>query len=153
MTDWLTWLQRGAAVAITGIGLWMIIQGIGRALFRNREESWKAVEGTVTQSVIEEDRGGESTTFRARIEYTYRVGHITFIGDRVAPLQRLIRTRWAAEQLVGRYGLGRNIKVYFNPRNPGQSVLEPGRQIPTAIGLVAFGAVVCYMAWRWLQTT
>jgi hypothetical protein len=152
MTDWLNWLGRAAATALALGGIGVAAYGLRRALLRNSEESWRTVEGTVIRSVVEVDQGGESTTFRAHIEYTYLAGHITFIGERVAPLQTLGGTRWAAEQTVGKYGLGRKIKVYFNPLNPGESVLEPGRQIPTAIGLVAIGAVLCFMAWRWLQT-
>jgi hypothetical protein len=148
MIDWPILLFRGAAVCVTVAGLGMIVYGASRAIFRTRESSWKSTEGVITLSVVEEDTSDESRTHRARVEYTYQVGHVTYIGDRIAPLQKLMETQWSAQRAVGKYGLGRHIGVYFDPRNPGQSVLEPGRQISTAIGFIAFGAVLCFFGWN-----
>lgn len=70
MIDGMTLLFRGAAIGMTIAGLGMIVYGASRTIFRNREESWKTTEGTVTRSVVEEDPSGEAATYRAHIEYT-----------------------------------------------------------------------------------
>lgn len=153
MIDFSTWLERGAAVCVIGFGLGLIVHGARRTVFRNPEESWKQTEGTVTRSVVEVEDGEESTHYHPHIEYTYRVGYITYIGDRVAPLKSLTGSRWAADQTVRKYGLGRTIKVWFNPRNPGESLLEPGRQFSTSAGMAALGALIAFLALRWLLGT
>jgi Protein of unknown function (DUF3592) len=147
MSDWQTLFERLVAIAFFGAGLWMLVQGLARLLLPVRELSWTPVPGKITESFVHEDADSDGSTYAAKLQYTYHYHGINFIGERIAPLQIWSSFRLTAESFTRKYPRGREVIVFVNPRNPGTSVLEPGRQVIAASCYSLLGAVLCTVAW------
>lgn len=85
--------------------------------------------GTITHSEMGwyTDKDGD-TFVAADIRYRYTVGARTFDGDRLrfsTANFHTSETGWA-ERAVRRYPVGAAVGVYYDPRDPAQSLLQPG---------------------------
>ena len=143
MDDWQILLGRLIALACFGAGLWYLARGLARLVLPVREMKWVPVNGRITLSGVEPIDHGDSTSYVPELQYQYHYQGIDYINERVAPLEVLLNSRWSAESLARKYPRGREVAVYVNPRNPGQSVLEPGRQVFAATGYALLGVVLC----------
>ena len=74
------------------------------------------------------------------MRYRYAAGGATYNGDRFRFQFMLLRDRMESrdrELTLGRYRVGERVKVAVNPRDPSDSVLEPG---PDLEGILPLGA-------------
>jgi hypothetical protein len=147
MADWQTLFERLIAVVFCCVGLWLLVRGFARLCFTNPELAWKPVAGVIQESCVGKNDDGDGTTYEAKLQYGYHYGGINFIGNRIAPLQVWSSLRWTAESFARKYPRGREVTVYVDPRNPGKSVLEPGRQIVAALCLGLMGVAFITIAW------
>ncbi len=147
MADGQTLFERLVAVVLCGAGLWLLVQGLARLLLPVRELSWTPVPGKITESFVHEDSDSDGSTYAAKLQYTYHYHGINFIGERIAPLQIWSNFRGTAESFTRKYPRGREVIVYVNPRNPGKSVLEPGRQFMASVCYALLGVTLCMFAW------
>jgi len=134
------------AAILAAVGLWLLLQGLRRLLFRNPERQWRATEGTITESFVEEDTRGDGPTYWPRVKYRYDVDGISYVGECIAPFQG-VGFRSIARRERARYPAGRTVTVYVNPRNPGDAVLEPGQQVLRASIIAIAGSVLCGLAY------
>jgi hypothetical protein len=118
---------------LVAFGAWHVVKGLPRLLRSNPELAWKTADGDVIESYIAERDEAGGLGGEARLEYRYRVGDIEFIGSKVGPLTNFYGLRWSAEVQWNRYPRGSKVTVYFNPRNPGEAVLEPADQKGAAL--------------------
>jgi len=91
---------------------------------------WLDAPGKVTAASAELRGGGSasrSTYYAPLIRYTYVVNGREREGSRLRFGLTTARSRAAAEKLLAPYPVGAAIKVRYDPENPDQSVLEPGR--------------------------
>lgn len=116
---------------------------------------WPTATGRVTrcdviEEIIEEktDHDDKPTTTKLRhryqvdLRYAYRVGKRDFVGTEVAWGGTMISgLREVAEKEAAQYHPGQNVKVYYDPDQPGQAVLEPASR-EGALGPL-IGAAVC----------
>jgi len=116
---------------------------------------WPTASGRVTQcDVIEEiieeksDHDDKPTTsklqhrYQVALRYAYRVGKRDFIGTEVDWGGTMISgLREVAAEAAAKYRPGQNVKVYYDPDQPGQAVLEPASR-EGALGPL-IGAAVC----------
>lgn len=100
--------------------------------------NWPAVQGRVVSSevvVASQTSGGGTrrTSYRALIKYSYQVGTARFESVRVSfmgwgssagTMQRSDKS--AARSDANRYPRGAEVKVFYNPQDPSEAVLEPG---------------------------
>ena len=69
--------------------------------------------------------GGTSTSYYPRVTYEYEVLGHRYRGDRVNFGSAIgYGEPNTAQAVVDRYLPGNNIRVYYNPNNPGEAVLE-----------------------------
>jgi|GEM_PF-501983 len=118
----------------------------GYVMDRNSKLStqWVSVPGiilanTVTKHTSSSPRGGEHTYYNPGIRYEYKTpmgmmtnSSVTYSGDGSKNYRSM------AEKVSARYTVGKEVTVYFNPENPGESCLEPGRT-RGGITLIIFG--------------
>lgn len=116
---------------------------------------WPTAAGRITrcdviEEIIEErsDNDDKPTTTKLRhryqvdLRYAYRVGKRDFIGTEVNWGGTMISgLREVAEKAAARHRPGQNVKVYYDPDQPGQAVLEPASR-EGALGPL-IGAAVC----------
>ena len=124
-----------AGAGFTGIGIHGLASG-----FQSR--SWPSTESRIKQSKVERrtHRSGvdRTTAYFAVVTYEFTVHGASYMGDRVSSSD-VGRDSKFAERIVDRYPKGSITKVYYNPENPSECLLEPGVQgkafIAPSIGL------------------
>jgi hypothetical protein len=69
----------------------------------------------------------DSVAYEPSIKYAYSVAGRTYEHDTFTSVaSSVIRERAAADVLVGRYPVGGQVTVFYNPSRPDDSVLVPG---------------------------
>ncbi len=116
--------------------------------------SWPVTDGRITGSRVErvkQKKGG--TTYTADITYEYALDGRTFEGDRVWFGDDYSASDASAfRAAVGRYPVGRAVKVHYDPAEPAESVLEPGTTWSGSalyfigLGLMTLGGIVTLSA-------
>lgn len=70
--------------------------------------------------------GGSEWRYKNRVEYFYTVSGKKYSGNRRAVITFLTKNIQKADSIKERYSSNSSVIVYYCPRNPGKSVLEPG---------------------------
>jgi len=88
-------------------------------------QSWPATTGKVLTSRVEID-GGEYTSTRAYVLYEYEVRGRVYQSSQIQPGDRFRMSYHDRNQydIVEQYPVGATVTVFFDPSNPGESVLE-----------------------------
>ena len=91
--------------------------------------TWPQVNGLVTRSELEYQRRevvkSRKTDFKVNVSYEYVVDGKVYENDIVRFDQQMLSTD-RKQVLVGSYPTGKRVDVYYNPDDPGQSVLVRG---------------------------
>lgn len=103
--------------------------------------NWPVTQGTVMQSGIHsrqstDEDGFTSTTYGATVLYTYNVSGEEIRGSRRSFADTRTSSVRRAEQILERYPQGSSVTVYYHPDKPTLSVLEPGVNWLTYVGLI-----------------
>lgn len=113
----------GALVALLGVRL--IARGVA-------SRSWPTAEGSVLGAAVEREPasvgpGGRAYhLFSPAVEYEYEVRGERYSCSTVSAADMSTTNAARAERIAERYAPGSRVTVYYNPRRPGQAVLEPG---------------------------
>lgn len=91
-------------------------------------KSWPTTEGTIISSAIKSEhsiigRGGNN--YYPEVHYKYSVNNREFSSDRVVFGSLTSCTKNVVERMTNKYFPQRKVRVYYNPQNPGEAVLEP----------------------------
>ncbi len=127
--------MKGDPTALVFVSPWGVILGAFaiRALWKvTRSMFWPHVEGTILAADIglQQDRvnqfSGPPQRVVAHIRYRYTVAGREYMGERI----RLARTKSNLTRLaqadVQRFSEGARVKVYYDPDDPANAVLDPG---------------------------
>jgi hypothetical protein len=100
---------------------------------REREEEiqsrkWPSVEGKILHVSANEHVDEGHLTYFSKVVYQYKVGEQVYSNDRVEIGARSGRTQFHLKRWSDCYSAGRSVRVYHDPQNPTQSVLEPYSQ-------------------------
>jgi hypothetical protein len=144
-------ILTGAVVGQIG-GLMMIREG-------RASMSWPQVEGTITRVWIEKhtsksNSGSRTTRYHVHATYRYKVGQQTYLRRRHSVEHTRWRSltsrrraqRWASKNAP----VGRRVRVFHDPANPGQTVIVRGTSFGIH-GLVFFSALFLGVGWVFLQ--
>jgi len=123
---------------LLAVGVFASIHGVYYVYSVNKTQSWPSVDGVIERSFVDKSISDGRTRYRAKIRYIYSVDDISYIGDRVKFGANLNKS--SAESIVKKYGIDRKVKVYFDPINPSDAVLEPGVSL-IVLGYPAFGVL------------
>ncbi len=111
-------------------------------------QTWPSVMGKVTASSVEvstssDSDGGTSTSYYPAVTYDYEVLGHRYSSNRVVFGFRVgSGNRAQAQTVVDRYIPGNSIRVYYNPNNPGEAVLERTSQSSNIVKWIAILIVV-----------
>lgn len=143
----------GALIILIGLA---IIVAAWTVNLRTRRKAggaraWPQAPGRITASdvvhKVETDADNRlQDIFYVRPTYAYEVDGRALTGERVSfGASSRFESRKAAEALAGRYPVGRDVAVLYNPRKPQESALESARPnfvlpivLSLAGGFVAF---------------
>ncbi len=87
---------------------------------------WPQATGTITVSRLVQTTYHQRKTFRGEIRYTYEVAGAEYSSTRVSFRRVNAGARDGWQQLIAVYPAGKSVPVFYNPKDPSFSVLEPG---------------------------
>lgn len=120
------------------------ISGVGLALAlfawikHGKHVDWQPVQGTIVLSGVSKYLGStgrrsallrelENKTYHQTIEYSYRVNGKEYVNDVIRLGERFntVFGKEGAREAHLKYKTGSPVTIYFDPRDPANSVLEP----------------------------
>jgi len=127
------WLSFGAGLGFVAvwIGIWTFGTlafdvALARSFyFQLRALSFPTTEGTIIASRVEEHYDGEGSSYTAKIDYQYTVARQEHVGHRLQ-YQLSSLAPGEAHRIVAQHPPGSTVRVYYNPRNPADALLQPG---------------------------
>lgn len=140
---------------------------VGRMAYRSINEArqsvqWPTVPGRIVRSGVDvsvsEDRSRpvndrETRSYSAVISYEFEVDGKPFTGSRIAVVSDQFGSEAWAEATAEKFPVGTDVTVSYNPDNPEQSVLEPGRwggagfMVILSSGLLLFPPLILKAIW------
>lgn len=115
-----------------GMGIYYIIDGTVVAYRSDVSADWPSVQGKIITSEVvswldTSRRSGSKITHEAKVSYRYFVKGRGYSSNRVS-FDQLGPTagKEYPREIVDRYPEGKGVKVYYDPADPGVSVLEVG---------------------------
>lgn len=144
------------------IGIVLSLFGVKRVYDAHQSVSWLPVSGVITVSNMRVDTSTSttgvgsrserttSTSYAPEISYDYSLAGVMYSNSDII-LGGNVGTGSSsrARRLINKYPLGAQVTVYYNPKDPYQSVLERGVHLETwfvlglGLGLIGFS-----MLWR-----
>lgn len=112
-----------ALVILPGFGgLFLSMLGIGMLRASRAALAWPTVQGRITQSEVAS--GGVNKGYRPIVEFTYSVKGRDYRSRSVILDTVVGGSRGYAEKRAQRYPVGRIVKVFYDPSDPGRAALE-----------------------------
>jgi hypothetical protein len=87
---------------------------------------WPQAKGVITISHLKVGYFKQMKGYYGVIEYDYCVGKTRFHGTRLSFNRVHLAVEDAWKPVVDSYPVGKQVTVYYDPKNPGLAVLEPG---------------------------
>lgn len=84
-------------------------------------ETWPSVPGKITKSFV----GRSGKMYEARIAYNYEVNGQKLNGEHISLMDGSSSNSGASERLVDELPVGKEVKVYYNPKVPVEAYLNP----------------------------
>jgi uncharacterized membrane protein YfcA len=94
-----------------------------------QSQSWPSALGKVLESrvmtTISSGEDGSTDMYKPYVKYEYSADGVRYTNDklRVGMTISSSKTR-SSQEMVDRHPVGSDVRVYYNPANPGDSVLE-----------------------------
>ncbi len=119
----------------SGLGLLLLLVAIVGTWKRKRVANWPSSSGIITESTtVLTGSGGGRAGLRAgsialeipRLSYSYTVDGVQYMGHGIAVAATTNLSKQDAVRRIAPYPLGKEVSVYYNPRNPKEACLEKG---------------------------
>lgn len=128
-------------VAVGGVIIYSAMPGVDEA---SRSADWPSTQGTVVVSEVVGTYGDtvrrKGNAWKAHVEYRYEVDGKRYTSSRISFSDYGSSIKSSHEERAGRYPAGREIQVFYDPKDPGKAVLEIGAPVVDYL-TIAFGAV------------
>ena len=123
-----------AVIVIIGLALTLL----GSVKLKNAAETnrWPITNGTVTSSEV-----AGAMKYYPSVSYTYIVDSTVYNSNRISNMNFNTKNRSVVEEVLKKYPLGSEIKVYYNSTDPSKALLEPGINTGNIL-LLALGIIV-----------
>lgn len=105
------------------------LDGWNRYKSGKASQNWPSTDGVILTSELKTDLGKSDDVepkYKAAVTYRYAVEGYEHTGERVSFSGQTFLEKGKADSLVKRYNKGKRVKVYYDPKTPHVSVLEPG---------------------------
>lgn len=142
ISSMLKWAPRLFMLA----GIVFIVIGSNNIYRAYKTSNWPSVQGYITSSETKSHSSTYTDTttntvrneviYNAQINYDYVINGITYSNDdvKVGGTIGTNTTSWT-RALLNKYPQKQSVRVYYNPENPYQSVLEKGLHLSTLFSL------------------
>lgn len=128
-------------VAVGGVIIYSAMPGVDEA---SRSGSWPSTEGKVVVSEVVGTYGNTTrrtgSAWKAHVEYRYEVDGKQYTSSRISFSDYGSSIKSSHEERAGRYPAGKEVRVFYDPKDPRKAVLEIGAPVVDYL-TIAFGAV------------
>lgn len=123
---------------------YMVVGVLLTYLKLSQVQAWQTTPGVIVQSKIAKDIETSNYVYRNDIAYEYQVGGQRLRGDKVTPFFLNTDQSGRSAKVAQRYPVGREVKVYYNPAKPQDSLLEPTglRWVGVLVAAVSLAAML-----------
>lgn len=120
----------GKVILVVGVGF-LIWSGYTYSK-ASASSGWPSVSGTVVVSEV--DKTTQTTNsnvkwvFNPILKYEYKVDGIAYSGERIrfTSFSLSYKKEIKAKRVISAYPVGKSVPVFYNPKNPSDSVLVTG---------------------------
>jgi hypothetical protein len=143
-----------AFFALFWTGMVLLFDGVmAHGIYKQFDaQKYFTVTGTITRSEITSSRGSKGgTSYSADLAYRYDVGGQIFTGDRIRfGLSSSSHAR--ASSLVNAHPAGSAVRIFYNPANSREALLEPGVKGSDLMGFIFMTPfnMVMMGSWIWI---
>jgi len=89
---------------------------------------WPATTGKVISCDVKRVPSSKGPSkFQPVISYSYQINSVEYVSDRYSSTIARGSSQWANE-VISKHPANSSIQVFYNPKNPKNSVLDPGLQ-------------------------
>src|SRR5215469_3921833 len=89
--------------------------------------SWPATTGTIIKTNLVHASGRHNDGYVPGLQYKYEVDGRIYVGTRIDfHTQDSVHAKETAESWLYKYPRGSTVRVYYDPKNPNITILEPG---------------------------
>lgn len=141
-------------VTLVAIGAGALIYGMQERQRAKESVTWPTATGIILESAvtheIREPNNPKKTqeSYFAKVRYNYTVDEKQYTGTRIAFGDHRSDTDTLAQEIVARYPMGKEIKVYYAPDEPQSALLEPG-VTGQVYFMPIFGGILCAVGLLW----
>jgi hypothetical protein len=113
-------------LVIGGIGYFLYKRNQQSMAYRQSTQTWLSTTGTVLMSSVQWKHTGNSSSTYPVVVYQYEVNGQRYQSQRIKAGEQFLNVRvmGQADATVNRYPIGATVTVYYDPKNPAESVLE-----------------------------
>jgi hypothetical protein len=130
-------METFVGVALILVGAIWLLWSLYSLRKGGKSENWNRTTGIITKSVITDLSIQKGHGTCPIIHYEYSLDGRTYKSDRVTwGNVHSSCARSASAKVTDKYKEGKEVKVYYNPDNIAESVLEPGALQGTMLSLV-----------------
>jgi hypothetical protein len=104
----------------------VVVYTIFQSSSGSKAEQWPSTEGKIIRSNVKTVRTGETNAFKADIEYRFMLDGKIYASTRLSYAESAESSESAARALTEKYPLNSTQKIFYSPRDPTQSLLDPG---------------------------
>ena len=137
------------------LGLFCLAFGTSLAIQGIRASSWPMAKGIVIKSEVKALKTQEKIRIARLcfyIDYIYQVRDKVYEGHKISVGWQCFGSEDKIKRLLMLYPSGKKIQVYYNPKNPSQSLLQPGLDW-TVFFLWGIGIVTLSVCWPLFRKT
>lgn len=126
MTSLSTKCRLVGLVVLSIFAVWITLSVGGPLYWCLESLTWPTVPAQVTSSALTTGQSNGGQWWRPEVTYTYRLDGRGFSSSGLRFMMPLYYHEEDARQIQEEYSAGAQVRAAYNPRNPTQSVLEPG---------------------------
>ena len=148
--------EKVIALLLIAIGAAISIYLWQQSAKAQQAASWPSTAGKIVSSEVDwrQMRGGDSSDrkeYRAIVRYEYLVaGSVHHAQQLRFPNPGYGGGEQQARDIVQRYPAGQAVQVFYNPQNPEEACLEPGKHWTVWLGQ-AMAALIALIGLFWLR--
>jgi hypothetical protein len=123
---------------------WFIFKMFVPLISQIRAESFPSTQGKILSAKVAVYQGSKNTYYRPSFRYTYGVNGMTYQGWRFRYIGGPTDNQ-TSSSIMRLHPPGTDIPVYYNPKNPADSVLSPMVEGPNFVLFFLFGPFILHL--------
>lgn len=142
----------GLILIFAAIGIYLIYSSYKSRQKAGESQQWPSTSGEITEARVTHSTHTDADdnridSYSPYVRFTYQVSGQEFTGDKITfGLKQAFNQEQKAQQALGRYQMGGQVSVYYNPDNPKEAVLERSAgnsSVSLIIGIVFIVISIC----------